>query len=132
MQRGGLSMRNKFELFLLAAVLAANAFGQAAAINGEITGTVTDPSGAAVAGATVNVTNTDTGYKLTTKTADSGLYRLTLLPLGAYEIDVQAAGFAAAKRTGIPLMAGQTATVDVRLSVAGTATSVDVVAAASI
>src|SRR5262249_3666917 len=89
-------------------------------------------TGAAVAGATVNATNNETGYKLSTKTADTGLYRLTLLPLGTYEIDVQAAGFGAAKRTGVALMGGQTATVDIPLNVAGTSTTVEVSAAASI
>src|SRR5690242_6128284 len=111
---------------------AASAFGQTSAMNGEISGTVTDPSGAAVAGATVNATNTVTGYKLSTKTADTGLYRLTLLPLGTYEIEVQASGFGAAKRTGVPVTVGATASVDVALSVAGTATTVDVTAVAAI
>ena len=111
-------------------LLAANCFGQTSAMNGEISGTVTDPSGAAVAGATVNATNTVTGFKQSVKTADTGLYRLTLLPLGTYDLEVQAAGFGAAKRTNIPVIVGQAAVVDVALSVAGTATTVEVSAAA--
>jgi hypothetical protein len=101
-------------------------------MNGEISGTVTDPSGAAVAGATVNVTNTVTGYKLSSKTAETGLYRLTLLPLGMYDLEVQASGFGTAKRTGIPVTVGATAAVDIALTVAGTATTVDVTATAAI
>ena len=51
-------------------------FGQASAINGEITGTVTDPSGAAISGATVQIANTDTGFKQSTKTGETGLVPL--------------------------------------------------------
>src|SRR5215471_2481042 len=129
-------MRNKLPagalVVFLGLSMAANAFGQAAAINGEITGTISDPTGAAMPGAAVNATNIETGFKQSAKTADTGLYRLALLPLGTYEIEVQAAGFAAAKRTRIVLMAGQVATVNVAMSVAGTTTTVDVTASAAI
>jgi len=122
----------RFELAVLGFAMAVNAFGQAAAMNGEITGTVMDPSGAAVAGATVTATNSETGYKLATKTMETGLYRLTILPIGTYEVDVQAAGFGPAKRTGVALLGGQSATVDVALTVAGTTTTVEVSAAAAV
>ena len=107
-------------------------FGQASAINGEITGTVSDPSGAALPNATVQATNTGTGFKQEVKTVDSGLYRLTLLPLGTYDLEIQAPGFALSRRTGVVLSAGQIATVDVNLQVAGTATTVEVSSAALI
>ena len=116
----------------LGTALPPRGFGQAAAINGEINGTVTDPTGAAVAGASVQVSNVETGFKQSAKTGDTGLYRFGLLPLGSYEIDVQAAGFAPAKRTGIVLTAGYIATVDVAMAVAGTATTVEVTSAALI
>jgi carboxypeptidase family protein len=125
-------MRNVCKLGAAVVFLALNAWAQTSAMNGDISGTVTDPSGAAVAGATVNATNTATGLKQSAKTSDTGLYRLTLLPLGTYELEVQASGFAAARRTGIALMAGQTATVDVPLSVAGTTTTVEVTTSAAI
>src|ERR1035441_9285674 len=100
-------MRNNRKLGVLIVglglALAANVFGQASAINGEITGTVTDPSGAAVSGATVEISNTDTGFKQSAKTGDTGLYRFTVLPLGTYEIAVQAAGFGATRRSRIDL-----------------------------
>jgi hypothetical protein len=76
----------------LGLALAANVFGQASAIDGEITGTVTDPSGAAIANATVRINNSDTGFKLSTSTGETGLHRFTVLPLGAYEIAVEAPG----------------------------------------
>ena len=129
-------MRNNWKLsaivFGLGLALTANVFGQASAINGEITGTVTDPSGAAISGATVQIANTDTGFKQSTKTADTGLYRFTVLPLGTYEIEVQAAGFGTTRRTGIVLSAGATATRDITVNVAGTTTMVDVSATAEI
>jgi hypothetical protein len=129
-------MRHTFQsltlVLCLGAALLPRSFGQASAINGEINGTVTDPSGAAVAGATVQASNAGTGFKQSAKTGDSGLYRFGLLPLGSYEVEVQAAGFAAAKRTGIVLTAGYIATVNVAMAVAGTATTVEVTAAALI
>src|SRR5438105_298975 len=120
----------KFAVFVF--VLTASAFGQASAINGEISGTVTDPAGAAIAGASVQATNADTGFKQQVKSGETGLYRLSVLPLGTYELQVQAPGFTAAKRTGIVLSAGAVATVDVAMTVAGTSTSVEVVATGAI
>ena len=125
-------MRNMFKLIMAVVCLALAGFAQTSAINGDITGTVTDPSGAAVAGATVNASNIETGFKQSAKTTDRGLYRLTVLPLGTYELSVDAAGFAAAKRTAIVLMAGQVATVDVAMTVSGTTTTVAVTATAAI
>src|SRR5215471_6932517 len=122
-------MNNVWKSGAIALLLAASVFGQASAINGEITGTVTDSSGAALAGATVQVTNTDTGLRQSVKTGDTGLYRVTLLPLGRYEVEVQAQGFGTKKVTGLALSAGQIATVDVALAVASTTTTVEVSAA---
>ena len=128
--------RNNWKLsafvLCLGLALTANVFGQQSAINGEITGTVTDPSGAAISGATVQVTNVDTGFKQSTKTGDTGLYRFTVLPLGTYDVEVQASGFGTTRRTGIALSAGATATMDITVSVAGTTTMVDVSASAAI
>ena len=107
-------------------------FGQASAINGEITGTVMDPSGSAVAGATVQITNTATGFMQNQKTLESGLYRFTLVPLGTYELEVQAQGFGAYRQTGIGVSAGVASTVNVALEVGPTATQVTVAADALI
>ena len=123
----------KLSVFMwLGLALTATVFGQQSAINGEITGTVTDPSGAAISGATVQVTNVDTGFKQSTKSGDTGLYRFTVLPLGTYDVEVQASGFGTTRRTGIALSAGATATMDISVSVAGTTTMVDVSASAAI
>ena len=115
-------------VFIASAVscLSELASGQAAAINGEISGLVTDSSGAAVPGAIVQVVNPGTGYKQATRTSDSGLYRFSLLPIGTYDLTAQATGFADAHGTGITLNAGATVTVNVPLQVAGASSQVEV------
>jgi hypothetical protein len=79
-----------FCLALLSA--AALAFGQAGG-TGTIQGTVTDPSGAAVPGASVTATNVGTGVRTERKTTEAGFVALSLLPAGEYTVTVTAAGF---------------------------------------
>lgn len=110
-----------------AALLAAfsfSAFGQASAINGEITGTVTDAAGGVVANAKVTASNEGTGYNQSVETSESGLYRLGLLPLGTYDLRVETPGFAPVRHTGLTVNAGATVTQDIRLEVKGVATEV--------
>src|SRR5579872_4226028 len=78
---------------LLLVAAAPVVFGQAAAINGQIEGTVTDPTGAIVPNATVSIQHVETGLTRELKTDESGFYRFTVLPLGTYQIRVQATGF---------------------------------------
>jgi hypothetical protein len=107
------------------------AYWQAAAINGEITGSITDASGRAVPGATVQIVNPATGFEQAVRTEAPGLYRFRLLPIGTYELEAHARGFANAHRTGIIVNAGATVTVNVPLEVEGTSTQVEVTAAAA-
>lgn len=125
-------MRNLFFSAFLLAAAAAPAYPQASAINGEITGTVLDPSGAPVAGAPVDALNENTGYRQHTETAASGLYRFNVLPLGTYKVSLNQKGFAPVERSGINVTAGSISTVDMTLSVQGVATQVNVNADASI
>ncbi len=97
-----------------------------AQVNAAISGTVTDPSQAAVSGATVAVKNTETGAVRTTTTDGLGRYQVASVPVGGYEIDVAKQGFARVARTGIRLVVGQDATVDVRLSVGSVSDQVTV------
>lgn len=123
------------KLLLLASLIAAfslAAFGQAGSINGQIVGTITDASGAPITGAKVTATNTSTAYTQTTTTESSGLYRFNVLPLGNYDVRVEAPGFAPVKQTGIPLSAGAVATIDVRLQVGSLTTEVVVSASAPV
>ena len=103
-------------------------FGQSSAMNGEISGTVTDPVGGSIPNAVVTVTNIATGFRQTAKTGSSGLYRFSLLPLGAYGMETQATGFTAAKRSGIEVAAGATITVNLSMQLQGSKTQVDVTA----
>ncbi len=114
---------------MLGAVMPA-AHGQTAAINGEITGVVTDATGGAVATAALQVVNTATNFMKTGTTESSGLYRFPLLPIGNYEIKAKANGFADSRVTGITVNAGATVTVNITLQIAGTTTQVDVAASA--
>src|SRR5258708_3885577 len=101
-------------------------YGQA--INGEISGTVTDPASAAMANAAVSVTNRGTGFRQTATTGAAGLYRFNLLPLGTYDLEVQVPGFAPGKRSGIEVNAGATVTVNLAMQIAGSTTQVEVTA----
>ena len=129
-------MPKRMRLLALVAGAAATiqplAHGQSAAINGEITGTVTDPSGAAIAGAVIQISNPATGFKREIKAAESGLYRFTLLPLGTYDLLGQAVGFADARRSGVTVNAGATVTVNISLQIAGASTAIDVSATTAI
>jgi hypothetical protein len=119
-------------LFVAFPLLTSTAFGQAAAINGEISGTVIDPSGAPIVNAKVRAMNARTDYHQSTTTTSSGLYRLPVLPLGEYSLTVEAIGFALYKQSGIALNAGSTATVDVKMQLSGVTTEVVVSSATPI
>lgn len=114
---------------ILAGVVTA-AFGQAAAINGQIVGRVFDASGAPIGDAKVTAKNVQTGYQLTSNSSSAGQYRLPVLPLGTYQLEVEAGGFAGYRQSGIVLNAGSSATIDVTLQVAGVVSEVVVTAGA--
>src|SRR5579884_3154125 len=68
-------------------------------VSGEITGTVSDPSGAVVPNATVALKSVDTGETQTTKTAAAGSFRFPLLRPGNYQVTATAPGFNPVTRT---------------------------------
>jgi hypothetical protein len=88
-----------------------------AGVTASISGTVTDPSGAAVVGATVTATNVDTGITTTQSTNGQGYYSFQSLPLGKYTIDVQQKGFKEYQKTGLVLDVNDALVVDVPLQV---------------
>jgi hypothetical protein len=92
---------------------------QSQAVNASIEGVVKDTTGAVVPGATVTVTNIDTGSQRVVTTDSSGLYRAVLLPLGTYRVKVEMPNFKAMERTGIGLSAGDTPVVNFALEVGG-------------
>jgi hypothetical protein len=83
--------------------------------NGQFSGTVTDASGAAVAGAKVTLTNRATNLSVTTITNGTGVYNARELPIGVYKITVEAGGFKTFANEGVTLDAGTIARVDVKM-----------------
>ncbi len=99
-------------------------------VKGSISGTVIDPTGGAVPDADVNATNLDTGTVYTTKTEQTGLFKLPLLAIGKYSVAITKAGFSKLVLTGIEVMASQDYGLGtVQLEIGQVATTVEVSAA---
>ena len=94
--------------------------------NAEITGTVTDVSGASVPGARVTLTAVATGAVHTDTSNSSGIYDFPGLAIGTYTLNVTAAGFQAYAKTGIVLNVAQTLRENVALTVGGSSQTVTV------
>src|SRR5207253_6491403 len=106
--------------------------GYAQTFRGAINGSVTDPSGAVVAGANVKATNTNTGIALSTVSTSGGAFTFQDLPLGTYKVSVVAPGFSAYTVDKVQVAAGTIYTLPIKLSMAKQATTVEVSAAALI
>src|SRR5215471_12624458 len=104
----------------------------AQAVSGDLTGAVSDPSGAAIPSATVVVTNDATGVKTTIVTNESGVYRFSNLPVGRYTLTASAAGFTAATLKNLDLTLGNVLTENVALVVGAVGTTVEVSSAAAV
>src|ERR1700733_28758 len=96
----------------------------------QLNGSVTDSSGAAVAGAQITLTEPATGLKRTTTSNASGLYQFLDVPPGDYRLETSAKGFAPYLAPKVTLVVKTPATVPIRLQVAGVAQSVTVEAEA--
>lgn len=117
-------LRLLFHLILmLGAISAARAQG-----TGSLSGTVTDPSGAAVAGAAVRVINVLTSAAREAATNETGFYLVTALPPGSYRVEVEAAGFQRFVQTGIQLQVDERLRVDAVLKVGAVSEVVEVTA----
>ncbi len=88
-----------------------------AQVAAALSGTVTDQSGAVVSGAIVLVKSIETGATRTTTTDAAGRYQVLALPLGEYEVHAQKQGFSEEVRTGIHLVVGQDAAINLSLRV---------------
>jgi hypothetical protein len=106
--------------------------GWAQEVTASVTGTVTDPSGAAVAGAAVKATSKERGIIYTATTNESGLYRISQLPVGTYDLKVEKGGFAAASYPAFVLTLNQVARIDVTMKIGKATETVEVTAAAPI
>src|SRR5213594_2145784 len=93
---------------------------------GTILGTVTDPSGAVVAGAKVTVHNVDTGLERTTQTSADGSYSIPELPIGTYTVTVSQSGFQTSSTTNVAVDVAAERRVDVALKTGEAVTVVEV------
>lgn len=121
-------MRMRSTLLMLASValLCVLATAGKAQTSGEITGLVTDASGAAVGGATITATNKATGAARVITTNSEGLYTFPSLPPGVYELKVERAGFKTAQLSNVTLAVQQTARLDVTMEVGAVGETVTV------
>jgi hypothetical protein len=110
--------------FALVILLALNVLAQLP--TGTILGTVQDTTGGTVAGATVTVTNPDTGATRTGTTGDDGTYRFPALPVGNWGVRVTKDGFQTAERKGITLEVTQEAEINFTLQLGSTGQTVTV------
>src|SRR6478752_4211225 len=125
-----LPMRRFRWIGLLGAMLliACAGFASAQEFRATVRGQVADSSKAAVPGATVTVTNTETGEVATTVSNSEGNYTLPFLRPGLYALTVELSGFQKYVRSGLRLEVGQTAELNVQLSVGGVTEQVTVAA----
>lgn len=97
---------------------------------GSISGTITDPNGAAVPGAKVLASNEATGLKTETVTSDAGLYVLPSLPVGIYTVTIEKPGFKRLNRTNLEVRVAQRLTLDLRMELGDVQQTIDVTAEA--
>ncbi|HEY7306051.1 MAG TPA: TonB-dependent receptor [Bryobacteraceae bacterium] len=109
---------------------AATARGQA--VTATINGTVTDPSGAAVASAKITATDTQRGTQYTGTTNSDGRYSIPNLLVGTYDVKVENPGFQTATQSNITLQLNQVAKLDFSLQVGNVSTTVEVTGAAPV
>jgi len=117
---------------LLAAIALPIASAQTQAINGSIRGRVTDPAGAAIPGATVNVDNIATNFSRETMSNEEGYFVIPNLPIGTYTVTVKKEGFEQQRRPGVVLDAGTEAVIDAGLRVGAVSTTVEVTGGAPV
>src|SRR5688572_23366382 len=113
-------------LAAFAAMMATGAFAQSD--RGTITGTVIDPDGGVVPGASVVAENPENGARYETVTTQTGNYTLSQVPVGSYNLNIELPGFGRFRQEGIRIFVGQTARIDAKLAVGNLAEEINVVA----
>ena len=121
-----------FFLLVLVAVTGAFQCAWSQEVTASITGTVTDPSGAAVVGAAVTATSQERGLTYPAVSNDSGLYRIAQLPVGTYSLKVEKSGFSSVSHPAFVLTLNQVARVDVAMKVGQASETVEVTGSAPI
>jgi hypothetical protein len=118
-----------FGLLLALCLCSAAAFAQTA--TGTITGTISDPAGAVVSGAPIELKNSETGTVNQTVSSSTGNYSFSQLPASTYELTVNVPGFKKHVRQNLGVQSAQTIRIDVSLEVGTSVESVTVSAEAS-
>ena len=119
-----ISKRTICAFVALVAFAAAPVYAQGT--TGTIAGRIVDEQGAALPGATVIGKNVETGFTRASNTDAEGLYRLTALPVGTYDITVELSGFSKHEQKGIILNVSQTLDINIPLKLASVQESVTV------
>jgi hypothetical protein len=114
------------------ALLVVSQVSQAQEVTASIVGTITDQSGAAVAGATVKANSVERGLAYTAVTNNDGLYRISPVPAGTYKLTVEKQGFSSVSHEAFVLTVNQVARVDVGLKVGQVSETVEVTGAAPV
>ncbi len=124
----------KVFMFVLAMTLATFATGVMAqsSTTGSIEGTVTDPNGAAVKGATVSATSPNLITPQTATTNDVGHFQIPALPPGTYKISIDASGFGKYEKSDVGVNLGRTSTADAQLALATATATVTVTGGAAV
>lgn len=126
-----MSRKTAFLFFLVLTLLVTMGTASAQVVRGSISGSVVDPSGAALVGAKVTATHVETGQVFETTADDSGLFRLTLLPVGAYRVQVVHSGFAKLSMANVLVSSGQDRGLgDVKLELGEVTAIIEVTSAA--
>jgi hypothetical protein len=117
-------------LLCLTALLPITPFAFGQTFRGGITGTVTDPQGAVIAGAAVTAVETETNVTYNTVSSSAGEFNFTNLPLGTYDVTVSSSGFSTAKYAKVQIAAGSVYSLSAKLLVSSSSQTVEVTAAA--
>ncbi len=130
-------MRNSVRIgfgFLLLAIVVALMTGPAWSqeVTAAIVGTVTDPSGAPINGASITVTDNDRGTVVSSKTNDAGAYTVLRIPVGTYSLKVSAPGFQTSIYPPFTLQLNQTARVNISMKVGQVSETVEVTGSAPV
>src|SRR5579884_861760 len=126
--------KSKLTVWLLCTVIAltGSLLRAQAVANASVTGEVTDPTGGAIAGATITMTETERGVSHTATSGSDGRYVVPNLPVGPYKLEASAPGFKNYVQTGIVLQVGESPVINISLSVGSVSESVEVTAGAAL
>lgn len=113
-------------LLCITGIAACAVFTAGAQENAELSGSVTDPTGAVIANAEVTLTNTATSEARTGVTNAAGLYDFPALRIGTYNLKVTAQGFEVFEKTGIVMNVAATVREDIKLAIGASTTTVEV------